>query len=128
MTTIDMGQTRSDFDFDSEHDFELAALASSMHQHVTAFTAWRYRRGLPGAEATLRRIAAEGVVLVSTGGADFTHPRGTARKLATAGGCSHGSKTGDRPRGPRDLRSPFNAEATLIHGGQLALGVQPKPA
>lgn len=57
------------------------ALASSMHQHVTAFTAWRYRRGLPGAEATLRRIAAEGIVLVSTGGADFTHPRGTARKV-----------------------------------------------
>ena len=24
------------------------ALASSMHQHVVAFTAWRYRRGLPG--------------------------------------------------------------------------------
>ena len=54
------------------------ALASSMHQHVTLFTAWRYRRGLPGAEATLRRIADEGIVLVSTGGADFTHPRGTA--------------------------------------------------
>ena len=32
------------------------ALASSMHQHVTAFTAWRYRRGMPGAEATLRRV------------------------------------------------------------------------
>src|SRR5690242_5273754 len=33
------------------------ALASAMHQHVVAFTAWRYRRGLPGAEATLRRVA-----------------------------------------------------------------------
>ena len=57
------------------------ALATSMHQHVTAFTAWRYRRGLPGAEATLRRVAAEGIVLVSTGGADFTHPRGMATKV-----------------------------------------------
>lgn len=57
------------------------ALASAMHQHVTAFTAWRYRRGLPGAEATLGRIAGEGIVLVSTGGADFTHPRGTAEKV-----------------------------------------------
>lgn len=57
------------------------ALASSMHQHVTAFTAWRYRRGLPGAEATLRRVAGEGIVLVSTGGADFTHPRGSAQKV-----------------------------------------------
>ncbi len=52
-----------------------------MHQHATAFTAWRYRRGLPGAEATLRRIATEGMVLVSTGGGDFTHPRGTATKV-----------------------------------------------
>ncbi len=57
------------------------ALATAMHQHVTAFTAWRYRRGLPGAEGTLTRIADEGIVLVSTGGADFTHPRGTAEKV-----------------------------------------------
>jgi alkylation response protein AidB-like acyl-CoA dehydrogenase len=57
------------------------ALASAMHQHVTAFTAWRYRRGLAGAEATLRRVASERIVLVSTGGADFTHPRGTAVKV-----------------------------------------------
>jgi alkylation response protein AidB-like acyl-CoA dehydrogenase len=52
-----------------------------MHQHVTAFTAWRHRRGLPGAEATLRRIVDEGIVLVSTGGADFTHPRGEAVRV-----------------------------------------------
>jgi alkylation response protein AidB-like acyl-CoA dehydrogenase len=57
------------------------ALATSMHQHVTAFTAWRYRRGLPGAEATLKRVADEGIVLVSTGGADWTHPRGEATKV-----------------------------------------------
>ena len=30
------------------------ALALSMHHHVTAFTAWRWRRDLPGAEATLQ--------------------------------------------------------------------------
>ena len=57
------------------------ALASSMHQHVTCFTAWRYRRGMPGAEATLRRIAKEGIILVSTGGADLTRPRGDAVKV-----------------------------------------------
>lgn len=57
------------------------ALASAMHQHVTAFTAWRYARNLPGAEATLRRIAQEGIVLVSTGGGDYTHPSGTAVKV-----------------------------------------------
>ena len=57
------------------------ALASSMHQHVTTFTAWRYRRELPGAEATLKRVANEGIVLVSTGGADWTHPRGEATRV-----------------------------------------------
>ena len=60
------------------------ALATAMHQHVVAFTAWRYRRDLPGAEATLRRVADEGIVLVSTGGADVTHPRGEA--VAVDGG------------------------------------------
>jgi alkylation response protein AidB-like acyl-CoA dehydrogenase len=63
------------------HHCGSAALASSMHQHVVAFTAWRYRRDLPGAEATLRRVAEEGIVLVSTGGADQTHPRGEAVKV-----------------------------------------------
>lgn len=63
------------------HHCGSTALATSMHQHVTAFTAWRYRRNMPGAEATLRRIAEEGIVLVSTGGADFTRPRGEAVKV-----------------------------------------------
>jgi len=63
------------------HHCGSTALASSMHQHVVAFTAWRYRRGLPGAEATLRRVADEGILLVSTGGGDYTHPRGTATKV-----------------------------------------------
>jgi alkylation response protein AidB-like acyl-CoA dehydrogenase len=57
------------------------ALASSMHQHVTAFTAWRFRRGLAGAEGTLRKVLDDGIVLVSTGGGDFTRPRGTAVKV-----------------------------------------------
>ncbi|WP_435771277.1 acyl-CoA dehydrogenase family protein [Nocardioides sp. SYSU DS0651] len=60
------------------HHCGSTALASAMHQHVVAFTAWRYRRGLPGAEATLRRVAEENVLLVSTGGGDFTHPHGEA--------------------------------------------------
>ena len=58
-----------------------SALASVMHHHVVLFTAWRYRRGLPGAEATLRRVADEGIVLISTGGADLTRPRGSAEKV-----------------------------------------------
>jgi alkylation response protein AidB-like acyl-CoA dehydrogenase len=63
------------------HHCGSTALASAMHQHVVAFTAWRYRRGLPGAEATLRRVAEEGIVVVSTGGGDYTHPHGEAVKV-----------------------------------------------
>ena len=66
------------------HHCGSTALASAMHQHLTAFTAWRYRRGLPGAEASLRRVADEQIVLVSTGGGDFTHPSGEA--VAVDGG------------------------------------------
>jgi alkylation response protein AidB-like acyl-CoA dehydrogenase len=62
------------------HDGSVA-LASAMHQHVVAFTAWRYHRGMPGAEATLRRIADDGIVLLSTGGGDFTRPRGAAVRV-----------------------------------------------
>ena len=57
------------------------ALAISMHHHVTAFTAWRWRRDLPGAEATLKRVAGGETVLVSTGGGDFTTPKGRAVKV-----------------------------------------------
>lgn len=63
------------------HHCGSTALASSMHQHVVAFTAWRYRRGLPGAEATLRRVADEQILLVSTGGGDYTHPHGDAVRV-----------------------------------------------
>ena len=34
-----------------------------------------------GAEATLRRIAEDGIVVVSTGGGDYTHPKGVAVKV-----------------------------------------------
>ncbi len=63
------------------HHCGSTALALSMHQHVTNFTAWRYRRELPGAEATLRRIVDDRIVLVSTGGGDFVRPRGEAVRV-----------------------------------------------
>ena len=57
------------------------ALASTMHHHIVLLTAWRWRRDLPGAEATLRKVVDDGVILVSTGGADFSRPRGEAVKV-----------------------------------------------
>jgi alkylation response protein AidB-like acyl-CoA dehydrogenase len=63
------------------HHCGSTALATAMHQHVVAFTAWRYRRGLPGAEQTLRKVADDGILIVSTGGGDYSHPRGEAVKV-----------------------------------------------
>lgn len=63
------------------HGCASTALATAMHHHVVAFTAWRHRRELAGAEATLRRVAEEAIVLVSTGGGDYTHPRGEAVRV-----------------------------------------------
>ena len=57
------------------------ALCTSMHQHIVQFAAWRYRRGMPGADAMLTRVLEEKIVLVATGGADFTRPRGKAVKV-----------------------------------------------
>jgi acyl-CoA dehydrogenase len=58
-----------------------AALAVSMHLHITLFAAWRYRREMPGAEAMLKRVVDDRIILVSTGGSDFTRPNGTATKV-----------------------------------------------
>jgi acyl-CoA dehydrogenase len=58
-----------------------SALAVAMHHHVTLFQAWRYRRQMPGAETVLRRIVDDRIVIVSTGGNDFTRPNGTAVKV-----------------------------------------------
>jgi acyl-CoA dehydrogenase len=56
------------------------SLAISMHVHITLFQAWRYRREMPGAEGLLRRVVDDGIILISTGGNDFTRPNGTAVK------------------------------------------------
>src|SRR4029434_2000615 len=54
-----------------------AALAVAMHLHITLFRVCRVRRQMPGAEGLLRRVVNDRVVLVSTGGSDFTRPNGT---------------------------------------------------
>jgi acyl-CoA dehydrogenase len=54
------------------------ALAIAMHLHPVASAVYRWRRGAPGAEALLRRVAAERLIVCSSGASDFTHPSGTA--------------------------------------------------
>lgn len=59
------------------------ALAFSMHQHLIAANIWRYKKGLP-AEALLRKVVSEQLILVSTGAGDWLSSRGTMEK--TEGG------------------------------------------
>lgn len=124
------------------HHCGATALASSMHQHVVAFTAWRYRRGLPGAEATLRKVADDGLLLVSTGGGDYTHPRGEAVKVdggyrvsgrkRFASQSRHGSVmstmfTYDDPEQGRrvlNLAVPLSAEGVSVADNWNTLGMR----
>ena len=76
------------------------ALAYSMHSHLLQALVWRHRHNAtPPAEPLLRRIAAEELVLVSSGGADWVDGSGklekknggyvfNARKIFGSGGPS----------------------------------------
>lgn len=59
------------------------ALALSMHQHLVAANVWKYKKG-QGAEELLKKVAANQLVLVSTGAGDWLSSNGTMQK--TAGG------------------------------------------
>ena len=57
------------------------ALALSMHTHQVATAVWRWRHDGAAVEPLLRRIAAEELVLVSSGGSDWLPASGTAVKV-----------------------------------------------
>jgi alkylation response protein AidB-like acyl-CoA dehydrogenase len=63
------------------HSCSSTALALSMHTHILASTVWRWRHHGAPVEPFLRRVAAEELVLVSTGGSDFLAGSGTAEKV-----------------------------------------------
>ncbi|MEM7138466.1 MAG: acyl-CoA dehydrogenase family protein [Myxococcota bacterium] len=56
------------------------ALAYSMHSHLVAATVWKYKHGKPG-EALLRKVADEGLILVSTGAGDWLESNGKLEKV-----------------------------------------------
>jgi alkylation response protein AidB-like acyl-CoA dehydrogenase len=124
------------------HHCGSTALAMSMHQHSTAFLAWRYRHGLPGAEAVLSRIATDNLVIVSTGGADFTRPRGQATRVdggyrvsgrkifasqSVAGTVMSALFPFDDDDGSRQVLSvtiPFDDPGVIIHDNWNTLGMR----
>src|SRR5262245_59244457 len=54
------------------------ALAFSMHTHQVATNAWRWRHQKAPVDGLLRRVAAENIVLLSSGGSDWLQGSGTA--------------------------------------------------
>jgi alkylation response protein AidB-like acyl-CoA dehydrogenase len=56
------------------------ALALAMHTHQVAITVWRRQQGQP-VDGLLRRIAAEQLVLVSTGASDWLNSSGRAERV-----------------------------------------------
>lgn len=58
------------------------ALAFSMHTHQVAIPAWRWRhQKIAAVEPLLRRVAAERIVLLSSGGSDWIAGSGTAVRV-----------------------------------------------
>ena len=57
------------------------ALALAMHTHPLATAVWRWRNAAAPAEPFLRRIAAEELILVTSGGSDFLAGSGVAEKV-----------------------------------------------
>lgn len=57
------------------------ALAFSMHSHLVAAAAWRWRHQNAPTEALLRRVVADRVLLVSSGGSDWLESGGSAIRV-----------------------------------------------
>ncbi len=57
------------------------ALAFSMHSHLVAVAAWRWRVQQAPTEGLLKRVAAENLVLISSGGSDWLNSGGAAEKV-----------------------------------------------
>lgn len=63
------------------HHCSSTALAFSMHTHLIATLAYIWRTGNTAPEPMLRRVAADNLVLVSTGGSDWLPGSGTLEKV-----------------------------------------------
>ena len=63
------------------HHCSSTALAASMHTHTVAMMSALWRSGNKGPEPLLRRVAAEGLMLVSSGGSDWLAGSGRLEKV-----------------------------------------------
>lgn len=118
------------------------ALTYSMHSHLVAVAAWRWRHQNAPTDGLLRRVAAENLVLVSSGGTDWLNSAGsavkvdggfriTARKIFSSG-CLAGDLLmtsavyDDTEAGPTVLHFavPFAAEGVSIRETWRVMGMR----
>jgi acyl-CoA dehydrogenase len=117
-------------------------LAFSMHSHLVAVAVWRWRNEKAPTEGLMKRVAAEDLILISSGGSDWLKSAGTATKVE--GGYrinarkifSSGSPMGDLlmtsavtedpQTGPTVLHFgvPFKAEGVKIHDTWRVMGMR----
>ncbi|RZJ02355.1 MAG: acyl-CoA dehydrogenase, partial [Brevundimonas sp.] len=118
------------------------ALTYAMHSHLVAVAAWRWKHQNAPTDGLLKRVAAEQLVLVSTGGADWLKGAGTAVKVeggfritarkAFSSGCLAGdllmtSAVYDDPEaGPTVLHFgvPFSAEGLAVQDTWRVMGMR----
>ncbi|HMJ74609.1 MAG TPA: acyl-CoA dehydrogenase family protein [Iamia sp.] len=122
------------------HGCPATSLTLSMHMHLIAAQVWRHHRDLPA--PVLPRVAAEGLVLVSTGAADWIDSSGVARKVEggyrvtgrkmPASGAPAGAvvvtsaRWEDAPDGPQvvHMSIPFSAEGVSVEETWDAMGMR----
>lgn len=98
------------------------ALAFAMHTHPVALTVWRWRNEKAPLEPLLRRIAAEELVMVSSGGSDWLQSAGTAERvdggyrIAATKRFASGSPSGDILMTSAVYDDPDNGP-TVLHFG-----------
>ena len=63
------------------HSCGSTGLAFAMHTHQVAINAWRWRHQKAPVDGLLKRVAAENLILLSSGGSDWLKGAGTAMKV-----------------------------------------------
>jgi alkylation response protein AidB-like acyl-CoA dehydrogenase len=104
------------------HHCGSTALAFSMHTHQVMTNAWRWRHAKAPVEGLLKRVAAENIILLSSGGSDWLQGSGTATR-EDGGFRIHARKifTSGAPAGDLLLTSAVyedpEAGPTVLHFG-----------
>ncbi|HEU4958666.1 MAG TPA: acyl-CoA dehydrogenase family protein, partial [Sphingomicrobium sp.] len=101
------------------------ALAAAMHSHIVAVAAWRWKNQGAPTDGLLKRIAAEKLKLVSSGGSDWLKSAGTMEKveggyrLTARKAFASGSPTGDIMNTSAVYDDPVDGPTVLHFGAPL---------